>query len=392
MKVFDKGLPALPENFFTNVGDIFKITESDFNRAVRAAAITQQLEYPAPSDQAKFLGGEYSVGSQMSVMQQWKRHGQRFVSVEETVLSDAENTDCLATLHGSDIRQTLKSFALWFPRRVRGTFAHLGLVRFYDREEIKHMDGGNELEYEVGGKRRLAKFRAGTNIPTGASMCGLLSATLFHSYESVEGQEYLGVHGGVSIAGSNFRGTPAIVKEEDIIRADRGVLETFVVPVYDTMTLLDSFCSTIDQDEMVPMRAMYLKNSDPRTPLEQTRQSFLSSLNVICSLMQVMSSYPEYRTIKQIKCRIQNPKNPKKKITKPFRIEELRAPVSESNRTLPDPAMHGVSRRSHWRRGHWRRQIHSQIWRLEHPEDPVIEMPDGRDAHLSWIKPVWIGN
>jgi len=390
MRIFDKGLPSLPNDFWSNVQTIFEIKRSDFVRAITAATQTQQAEFP--NDHRRFLSGEYSVGSQISVMQEWVKHGEKFVAVDESVLSDAENTDCLATLCGEDLKQTMKAFALWYPRRVRGTFSHIGMVRYYDEEELSITGGHQRLDYEIEGVKKSAHFQAGNHLPHGVKAIGLLSATLFHSYESTAGTHLLNIDGtqGIGIKGIDLRGTPTILLEEEIVRSDQGILETFVVPIYDRMTLLDSFCSTLHPDEAAPMREMYLSNSDPKNPMEQTRQGFLSALNVICSMMQVMSSYPEYLVPKQIQSRIPNLKNPKKKITRPFRIEELRAPVTES-KGVADPKTAGITKRSHWRRGHWRRQIHAEPWRKENPGRAITHLPDGREAHLSWIKPIWIG-
>lgn len=59
--------------------------------------------------------------------------------------------------------------------------------------------------------------------------------------------------------------------------------------------------------------------------------------------------------------------------------------------TVPATSIH---RRMHWRRGHWRRQPHTQAWLdaaiLANNAPTEIILPDGRHAHMAWIRPVLV--
>ena len=392
-KVFDKSLPALPDRFWENVDGAFNISDSMFDVAARAAAETLRAEFPNPDDARKFLSGQNSVGGQLAVLQAWKKAGERLVAVDGSVLTDAENTDCLQSIKGEELKQTIPSFGLWFPRRVRDSMSHFQLVRHYAADDLLSDPGS--IEYMVGGKRRLARFQSGNGFFETQTVVGLIASTQYHSYESTAGVPLVSIDG-LQCVGANGligRGTPKKIIESEIVRADRGILETFVVPIYEGRTLLDSFCSTLYQDEAAEMRKMYLSNREPETPLEQSRQGFLTSLNVLSTMIQIMSSYPEYLQTKIVTSSGPKPGNPKKKKIESLRIQELRTPVVDDDRSggTDHGTGDGTTKRSHWRRGHWRRQAHAENWRRANPDRSTVNLPDGREAHQTWIKPIWIG-
>jgi len=129
-------------------------------------------------------------------------------------------------------------------------------------------------------------------------------------------------------------------------------------------------------------------------------ETFAMSLwagGLVVNLLLLMQSYPKFvTTMGSQYCRPHVYRDHPPPVTLSMSVaRSLLPPVVHESSVIGGNASHHASPTSHWRRGHWRRQRHSDTWLAEQvalgSAPKVIDMPDGRRAHMVWIEPVFVG-
>ena len=365
-------MPRIPRVFWSYANDIFDWDIERFNYVKEQTGLYMKEQYGMSNEDVSrqgFLNAHQTTGGILHVFQEWVKHGERIVAVSEDSLTLAENTDCLSRVEGDQILNTFPCFAFWMPRRVGCSTTHFVVVRFID--DIR---GGRAwTPFTVGGEQRHCSFEAEYGHKGEVSKS--LAISVIHTYDE-ETKRPLQQEGDISI-------------------------ETSVIPLVGGMTILDCICQLVYGENTGMLKDAYLKarsSTDNSTktesdPLVKFREGFLDLLNTVFGLCLTMASYPEYVGQREVKYR-EEPKSKKEKKKKSkvgsMKIVDLKVPVLEDPKELPQGSV--VSgKRVHWRRGYWRRQVHGEAWRSQNPDAEVLTLPDGREAHMKWIRPAVIG-
>lgn len=175
-----------------------------------------------------------------------------------------------------------------------------------------------------------------------------------------------------------------------------GFVSSFSIPLREHVSLgklIDEFSNDFIDDEF---RESTLTKDQLDAEHAETSRVGKTVASMVFNLCLLMQSYPEYVTRQSEKhdrrLRLRTKPPPAT-----YRINDRTAPVK------PPPVYEGPqSQKSddesdqqrtvspHWRRGHWKRQPHSAEWEVANPGVTVVLFPDGRHAHMTWIRPVFV--
>lgn len=174
-----------------------------------------------------------------------------------------------------------------------------------------------------------------------------------------------------------------------------GFVSSFAIPLRENVNLkttIDEFSKDFIDDEFREHTLSKEQLDDEHAETAMVGKTIASMVFNLCLLMQ---SYPEYVTRQPEKhdrqLRLRKAPSPAA-----YRVNDRTAPVkpppvlehAPTNDAPTTAEKQTVS--AHWRRGHWRRQPHTAEWEVGNPMVKVVLFPDGRRAHMVWIRPIFV--
>jgi hypothetical protein len=175
-----------------------------------------------------------------------------------------------------------------------------------------------------------------------------------------------------------------------------GFVSSSTVPLRSGVSLKDTVMQLTENTIDDEFRAAVLTPTQLQAEHAEDAAINTRVVSIVFNLCLLMQSYPAYvvRQPGKHDRRLCVRNKPTMPLT--FRINDRTAPL------IPPPVTEGCSdadahdaekrRRgtAHWRRGHWRRQPHTPDWETGNPDVRVVVFPDGRRAHMVWIRPVFV--
>ena len=352
-RVFDKGLPAIPDAYWDSMRDI---DNWDSRRC--------GLEALGSTNSAGFA----STPVWLSLMQTHQSiDNGKLCSVSAGETSSAEQSDAMDKLTGGDIAEALPSIAFWFKRRLQNTGTNFIVVTTF--RDTSMLDGTSVVNYRFELTDR-----------------GTMDASLMPSdRRKLSGARVLG---SLAIAYFNQNGT---LRNGNGLPSEYG---TIALPLVEEVSLLDGYLDCFPVSEQDRLRELYHYEGEiASTPEELDSLSALCIVKAVVNCMALMMSEPNYIQTRKVSQRTFNPDANDRSARKKGKVSshtimELRTDVEED----PPWIANGVTgatggRREHWRRAHYVRKHHSAKWRKGNPDGKELFFLDGRPYHICRIKP-----